>query len=133
MSFLLDTNICSYHLRRTSGLAHRFFQYSGRLYISTINLAELRTWAYRSNDSVRVLDRIEQDLLVDVQVLDFDADCADEFAKANAYLLDHGRPTSTADLLIAAVALANNLTLVTHNVADFQSIPGLTIEDWLVP
>ncbi len=41
MSFLLDTNILSVHLRRPSGLAHRFFQYSCRLYTSTVALAEL--------------------------------------------------------------------------------------------
>jgi len=41
MSFLLDTNILSAHFRRPSGLAHRFFQYSGRLYTSSIALAEL--------------------------------------------------------------------------------------------
>jgi tRNA(fMet)-specific endonuclease VapC len=130
MSFLLDTNVCSYHLRRPSGLSHRFTQHSGRLYTSAINLAELRTWAYRSSDPQRLLARIEQDLLKDVHVLNFDADCADEFAKANAFLLSRGQPTSTADLLIAAVALANDFTIVTHNVADFQAIPGLRIQDW---
>ena len=41
MSFLLDTEHLSAHLRRASGLAHRFFQYSGRLYTSSIALAEL--------------------------------------------------------------------------------------------
>ena len=44
--FLLDTNIVSAHLRRPSGLAHRFFQYSGRLYTSSVALAELFVWAY---------------------------------------------------------------------------------------
>jgi predicted nucleic acid-binding protein len=47
MSFLLDTDHLSAHLRRPSGLAHRFFQYSGRLYTPTIALAELYVWAYR--------------------------------------------------------------------------------------
>ena len=39
MSFLLDTNILSAHLRRPSGLAHRFVQYYGRLYTSSVVLA----------------------------------------------------------------------------------------------
>jgi tRNA(fMet)-specific endonuclease VapC len=112
------------------GFSHRFIQHAGRMFTSTINLAELRTWAYRSSDPQRMLARIEQDLLQDLQVLVFDEACADEFAKANTYLLNCGRPTSTADLLIAAVALAHDLTLVTHNVSDFRSIPGLRIEDW---
>ncbi len=37
------------------------------------------------------------------------------------------------DLLIASVALAHDLTLVTHNTADFARIPDLRIEDWLAP
>jgi hypothetical protein len=41
VSFLLDTNILSAHLRRPAGLAHRFFQHSGRLYTSGVSLAEL--------------------------------------------------------------------------------------------
>ncbi|MFL5341570.1 MAG: PIN domain-containing protein [Gemmataceae bacterium] len=40
---------------------------------------------------------------------------------------------ATADLMIAAVALEHNLTLVTHNTADFQNIPGLRLDDWLIP
>jgi tRNA(fMet)-specific endonuclease VapC len=35
--------------------------------------------------------------------------------------------------MIASVALVHNLTLVTHNTADFTSIPGLQLEDWLTP
>lgn len=35
------------------------------------------------------------------------------------------------DVLIAAVALLFDLTLVTHNTKDFQKIPGLRMEDWL--
>jgi hypothetical protein len=34
------------------------------------------------------------------------------------------------DMLIAAIALANHLTLVTHNTAEFSRVPGLAIEDW---
>ena len=47
MSYLLDTNILSAHLRRPSGLQHRFVQHSGRLYASSVALAELYEWVYR--------------------------------------------------------------------------------------
>ncbi len=50
MSFLLDTNILSAHLRRPSGLAHRFFQHSGRLSTASVVLGELFVWAYNRSD-----------------------------------------------------------------------------------
>ena len=53
MSFLLDTNILSAHLRRPSGLAHRFFQHSGRLYTSSVSLAELYDWVKGRHDPGR--------------------------------------------------------------------------------
>ena len=55
MSFLLDTDTCSFHLKRPSGLMHRFVQHSGRLYIPTIVLGELYTWAYHRTNPFRML------------------------------------------------------------------------------
>jgi tRNA(fMet)-specific endonuclease VapC len=44
-----------------------------------------------------------------------------------------GIEVPSVDLLIASVALVQDLTLVTHNTADFQNIPGLRLDDWLTP
>jgi len=38
-----------------------------------------------------------------------------------------------ADILMAAIALVNDLTLVTNNTSHFSRIPGLQLEDWLAP
>ncbi len=133
MSHLLDTNICSAHLKRPSGLMHRFVQHSGGLYIPTVVLGELYAWAYRRPDPTSLIDKIEHDLLQDVVVLGYDDSCAKEFGRLRGILLQRGLPTSRLDTMIAAVALVHNLTLVTHNTADFQNIPGLRMEDWLAP
>lgn len=133
MSFLLDTDTCSAHLKRPSGLMHRFVQHSGGLHIATVLLAELYTWAYHRKDPMPVIQRIENDLLPDVTVLEFDSDCAKEFGSVRGQLLKQGISVSRMDLLIAAVALVHNLTLVTHNTADYQHIPGLRLDDWLTP
>src|SRR4051794_28863433 len=118
MSFLLETDTCSAHLKRPSGLMHRFVQHSGRLSIATITLAELYTWAFQRRDPDPVVEKIENDLLCDVHLLDFDSACAREFGKTRGRLLQQGTSVSRVDLLIASVALVHDLTLVTHNIAD---------------
>lgn len=130
MSFLLDTNICSAHMRRPGGLAHHLFQHTGGLTICTVVLAELYAGAYRHPDSSRLLSLIG-DLLREVRILDFDTACAEQFGKLQGTLLQAGIVVSTADLMIASVAVVHNLTLVTHNTADFERIPGLRLADWL--
>lgn len=74
MSFLLDTNILSAHLRRPSGLSHRFIQYSGRLYTSTVVLAELYVWAYNRPDPRTALATIDDLLNQEVTLLHYDDD-----------------------------------------------------------
>jgi len=133
VSFLLDTDICSVHLRRPSGLTHRFIQYAGRLHISTVVLGELYAWAYFRHNPTRLLTMIEEELLPDVHVLPYDDRCAWEFGRLRGILRPRGVSVSTADLMIAAVALVHDLTLVTHNTSDFQSIPGVRLRDWLAP
>jgi len=66
-------------------------------------------------------------------VLSFDQDGAEQFGRVRGSLLQQGISVPTADLMIASVALVHNLTLVTHNTADFQNIPGLRLDDWLTP
>lgn len=48
MSFLLDTDICSAHLKGNRDVRARFLQYSGRLYVSALTACELYTWAKRA-------------------------------------------------------------------------------------
>jgi tRNA(fMet)-specific endonuclease VapC len=133
MSFLLDTDVSSAFLKNVRGLAHRFVQHSGRLYLPTIVLGELYTWAYRRPDPAPTLQAIESGLLPQVKVLVFDGPCAHEFGRLRALLLKSGRSVPTVDAQIAATALAHDLTVVTHNIKDYCDIPGLQISDWLGP
>ncbi|MBY0522902.1 MAG: type II toxin-antitoxin system VapC family toxin [Gemmataceae bacterium] len=133
MSFLLDTDHLSAHLRRPSGLSHRFVQYSGRLYTPSIALAELFVWAYRRPDPTAALASIDTMRLHEVNVVDYDTDCAKEFGRVRMDLRRQGIEVPTVDLMIASVALVHNLTMVTHNTADYQYVPGLRLDDWLLP
>ncbi len=114
MSFLLDTNILSAHLRRPSGLVHRFVQHSGRLYTSSICLAELFVWAHARPDPTTAVGSIERLLHYEVSAIDFDRDCAAHFGKVRVDLRRQGVEVSTVDLMIASVALLYDLTLVTQ-------------------
>ncbi len=131
MSFLLDTDICSAHLKQAkAAVTNKFLQYAGRLHISVVILGELHTWARRANAPASRLRAIE-DLLDDLTILDVNETVARRFGQVRATLFDAGRPCPDLDLLIAATALTHGLILVTHNVQDFVNIPGLQIQDWL--
>jgi len=119
-------------MRRPAGLAHRFTQYSGAIAISSVTLAELYAGAYHRPQPGKLLALIA-DLLRDVDIFDFDSACAEEFGKVRGGLMRQGIQVATPDLMIASVALVHDLTLVTHNTADFQHSPGLRLDDWLIP
>ena len=73
------------------------------------------------------------DLLRDLTVLPVTLEVARKFGEVRAGLLDQGLSTPEMDLLIASTALVHGLTIVTHNVADYTNVPGLTVVDWLIP
>lgn len=60
-------------------------------------------------------------------ILPFDQEAAETFHRLRRDL----PRTGTMDLKIAAVCLAHDATLLTRNLADFQHIPGLRVENWL--
>jgi tRNA(fMet)-specific endonuclease VapC len=131
MSFLLDTDTCSAHLK-TGALSHRLVQYGGRLHISVITLAELYMWVLRKKTPPHRLQGV-LDLLNDVVVLDVTPDVARRFGEIQANVLDAGQRLPPMDLLIGATALVHGLTVVTHNRHHFSRIPGLLLDDWLIP
>ena len=65
------------------------------------------------------------------RVLDFDARAAECYANARAHLAARGQPIGDRDLMIAAIALAKRLTVVTSNISEFSRVPGVTVEDWM--
>jgi len=124
-AFLLDTNICIDILRDGAGhpavrLQH---QQTGTVLTSAITAAELMLGAARGGAAaMSTLDLF----FARVPVLPF------EEAAARAYA---GLPfrRGSFDRLIAAHALALDLTLVTANTRDFADVPGLRLEDWTRP
>lgn len=55
---------------------------------------------------------------------------AERAGHIRADLARKGTPIGPYDLLIAAIALTHNATLVTHNVREFSRVVGLQYVDW---
>jgi tRNA(fMet)-specific endonuclease VapC len=134
MKFLLDTTPCVVYLRgKNSLLLQRFQQHTAAdIALCTIVLAELYFGADKSNNPAR--QRTAVDAFAGPYIcLPFDQRAADLYGGIRADLESRGLPIGANDYLIAAIALANNLTLVTHNTNEFSRVNGLSLEDWEVP
>jgi predicted nucleic acid-binding protein len=98
--------------------------------MSTVTLAELKTWLHRRNTPARYHVGLAM-AMTDFILLPVDEAIADRFGDLGAKLLDQGQTVATPDLLIAATALVHDLTLVTGNVRHFEAIDELRIDNWL--
>jgi len=128
MRFLLDTDTCILVLRQRQPVLGRFFQYGpDDVAISAMNEAELRFRARKSVQSDVALARLEA-FLAPLLVLPFDSAGASRHAELRFAM--RNAPIGERDLVIAAVAVANGLALVTHNTREFSRVPGLALEDW---
>ncbi|MDE2636369.1 MAG: type II toxin-antitoxin system VapC family toxin [Chloroflexota bacterium] len=133
MTYLLDTDICIYLLngrepqvKRNADLAPR-----SEIVISTLTMAEMFSGAARSEQPL--LTHAKQSaFFMQYSILPFDEDAASVYGRIDGYLKDAGIRIGPVDTQIAAIALANNLILVTHNTRHFNRVPNLTMEDWVV-
>lgn len=69
-------------------------------------------------------------MLLELPALAWTADAADRYGEIRAQLRQQSAPCGEIDTMIAAHALVNKLTLVTHNARRFERIDKLLLEDW---
>jgi tRNA(fMet)-specific endonuclease VapC len=105
---------------------------TGDLRVCSIVRAELRYGALRSAKPAANRAAVDA-LLAPYPSLPFDDAAADQYAAIRHHLESIGQVIGPLDVQIAAIALAHDCTLVTHNTAEFTRVPGLVIEDWQVP
>ena len=131
MLYLIDTNVCVMYLNGRSQLVcDRIVSIPTQdIAVCSVVKAELFYGAMRSNNPARTLQR-QQTFLDRYLSLPFNDQAAIIFGQVRAQLADQGTPIGAYDLQIAAIALANNLRLVTHNTREFSRIPKLQLEDW---
>ena len=124
MTYMLDTNICIYAMKKKpEKVLHRFREeLDGGLCISAITLAELEYGMKHSSDPVKNEQALLR-FLAPLSILPFGAGAASE-------LQSQGTPIGPLDMLIAAHARAERMILVTNNVREFERVPDLEIENW---
>ncbi|KAA3661865.1 MAG: type II toxin-antitoxin system VapC family toxin, partial [Chloroflexi bacterium] len=97
--------------------------------VPTVVVYELEVGIAKSTSPEKRTQQLAEFLSV-VDVLPFGADAAKLAAEIRVALEKQGEPIGPYDVLIAATALANKATLVTHNTKEFSRIESLVIEDW---
>jgi tRNA(fMet)-specific endonuclease VapC len=129
--YLLDTNILSDLLRNPGGRVARRLAVVGEAAICTsiVVACELRYGAAKKG-SPQLSARVES-LLGSLEILPLDQPSDPHYAEIRLHLDRMGKPIGPNDLLIAAHALALDLTLVTNNVDEFSRVPRLPLENWL--
>jgi predicted nucleic acid-binding protein len=100
-------------------------------FISVITVMEIIYGAYKSSRPEYHLEKLENVILPAVNIARFGMKSAHICGKLKADLELKGRRLSLADLQIAAIAIADELILITGNISHFERIPGLKTENWL--
>lgn len=126
----LDTNICSYILRRhPQGMLERFSAIStDQVWLSAIVAAELRFGAAKLG-SPRLSAAVEQ-WLSGFELRPWPLEATHDYARIRTALEKSGLPIGGMDLLLAAHALAEDSVVITCNAREFHRIPGLAVEAW---
>jgi tRNA(fMet)-specific endonuclease VapC len=129
--YLLDTNICIYLMKHQPPQVRARFSecFVGDVVMSAITLAELEFGVVCSGASKKRNQTALDSLLEDIPVLPFDTQSARAYDQIRA--AHRARNKDALDKLIAAQALAHDVTLVTNNPADFKGYSGLRIENWV--
>ena len=130
--YMLDTDICIYLIKaKDPALRLKLYEKGiGCIAVSAITLAELSHGAEKS----RQVERNKMALglfLVPFELMPFSTEAALVCGSLRQQLELRGEVVGGYGMLIAAHALAEGLTLVTNNIAEFTRVDGLDVENWI--
>lgn len=131
MTFMPDTNTCiRYFTNRNAGVVQRMAATDpAEIVVCDIVKAELYFGAEKSQRRQTNL-QLYDEFFAQFRSLPFNTAAAREYGRIRVALEAAGTPVGPMDMLIAAIAIANDVVLVTHNTREFSRIPGLQFEDW---
>lgn len=131
--WMLDTDTCSYILRRRPGtVALRFKRANpGTIGISSVVLAELYYGA-NLHPNRAALRKDIREFASGLALVSWDGEAADHYGDIRAELERIGKPIGAMDMMIAAHARSRNEVLVTNNTKHFLRVPRLKVENWML-
>lgn len=131
MNYLLDTNACIQYLNGISSSLRRKLESSQPedIFLCTVVRAELFYGAIKSANALKNVKKLRHFLDRFIS-LPFDDQSAEVYGEIRTQLEKEGNVIGPYDLMIAAIALAKKMTLVSHNTREFGRIKHLDLEDW---
>jgi len=131
MTYLLDTDICIDYLRGSNAVVRdRLLACTPHeVCLCSVVKAELLFGAHNSQKVAANLRRLRE-FFEPFQSVFFDDAAAEAYGSLRSHLRREGSQVGSNDLMIAAIAIAHRLTLVTHNRSEFERVPGLRLAEW---
>ena len=131
MIYLLDSNTCIRYLNGQSESIRRNLEARRpeEIFLCSVVKAELIYGAVKSARPESNLEKLRR-FTEPFSSLPFDDGAAEVYGRIRTSLERSGKPIGPNDLLIAAIAIANGATLVTHNTGEFSRVEDLRYEDW---
>ena len=129
---MLDTNICIYIIKnKPQSLREKFREFDvGDLCISSITVSELYYGVYKSLYVEKNILALEH-FLRPFDILEYDLHASIEYGKITATLEKSGKVIGGLNMMIAAHALSNKMTLVTNNIKEFERVENLVLDNWV--
>jgi len=128
--YALDTNTVIYFFKGMGRVAERLLATPRtEVAVPAVVLFELEAGVRKTREATARRRQLD-DFAEAVAILPFDRASAEAAAEIRARLEQRGRPIGPLDTLIAGTALAHGTVLVSHNVAEFGRVDGLTVADW---
>lgn len=131
IQYMLDTDICSYIIREKPIKVFERFETldMDQLCISVVTYAEL-IYGVEHSSSKKINRSIVDDFVNHLNIMEWDRSAAEHYGKIRAFLQTNGIVIGAMDMMIAAHAISQKMTLVTNNEKHFKRVPKLNVENW---
>lgn len=132
LKYMLDTNIVIYTMKnKPEKIRQAFEAHYGQICISSVVLMELIYGAEKSAAVDKNLAILEG-FTARLAVISYNEKAANHSGQLRAELAKQGSPIGPYDTMIAGHSRAEGLILVTNNIKEFNRVPGLRLENWLL-